>query len=197
MIQNEIDLTIKASEKIDREIARLHQKRARVRGKLNEYLSAARNLPQEVLTEIFRLSACRLNLREPQLYSIKIQMLLRLGSICSNWRSIIWSASSLWTTCLLEQDDPVPPLIVALVFSNAGSGCVSIEVDLNKMPHESLLLIFNITERRFEPLEFNYLIITPCAVDGINWHLIFPSPQNGQTSQSCGCFHRIRRSCLV
>jgi len=53
MIQNEIDLAIKASEKIDREIALLHQKRAHLRGKLNEYLSATRNLPPEVLTEIF------------------------------------------------------------------------------------------------------------------------------------------------
>ena len=142
MSQNEIDLTIEALEKIDGEMALLHQKCTCVRGKLNEHLSATRNLPQEVLTEISRLSACRLNLREPQLYSIKIQMLLRLGSICSNWRSIIWSASSLWTTCLLEQDDPIPPLIVALVFSNAGSCRVSVEVNLDKIPHESLLLIF-------------------------------------------------------
>ena len=178
MIQNEIDLAIEASEKIDSQIALLHQKRARVHGELNEHLSATRNLPPEVLTEIFRLSACRLNLRKPQLYSIKIQMLLRLGSICSHWRSIIWSAPSLWTTCLLERDDPVPPLIVALMFSNC---CVSVEVDLRKIPDESLLLI---TVRWFEPLEFNYLIITPHMKDGINWHLIFPSLQNGQTSQS-------------
>ena len=142
MIQNEIDLAIEASGKIDREIALLHQKRARVRGELNEHLSATRNLPPKVLTEIFWLSACRLNLREPQLYSIKIQMLLRLGSVCSHWRSIIWSAPSLWTTCLLEQDNPVPPLIVALMFSNAGNCCVSIKVNLRKIPDESLLLIF-------------------------------------------------------
>jgi len=37
--------------------------------------------------------------------------------------------------------DPVP-LIVALMFSNAGDGCVSVEVNLNKISHESLLLIF-------------------------------------------------------
>ena len=67
MSQNEIDLTL---EKIDGEMALLHRKRARVRGKLNEHFSATRNLSQEVLTEIFRFSACRLNLREPQLYSI-------------------------------------------------------------------------------------------------------------------------------
>jgi len=35
-----------------------------------------------------------------------------------------------------------PPFIVALVFSNARRGCVSVEVDLNKLPHESMLLIF-------------------------------------------------------
>jgi len=81
MIQNAIDLVLEASEIIDREIVLLHQKRARVRGELNEHLSATRNLFPEVLTEIFWLSACRLNLREPQLYSIKIQMLFKLGSI--------------------------------------------------------------------------------------------------------------------
>jgi len=70
-----------ALEKINEEMALLHQKRAHVRGKLNEHLSATRNLPPEVLTEIFRLSACNLDLREPQLYSIEIRMLLRLGSI--------------------------------------------------------------------------------------------------------------------
>ena len=152
MSQNETDLIIEASEKIDEEIDLLHQKRARLRGKLNEHLSATRNLPPEVLTEIFRLSACRLNPREPQLYSIKIHMLLRLGSICSHWRSIIWSAPSLWTTCLLEQDDPIPPLIVALVFSNAGSGCVSIEVNLDDIPHESMLLIFQRHRARIRAL---------------------------------------------
>jgi len=26
-------------------------------------------------------------------------------------------------------------------------------------------------------------------MDGIEWHTIFPSPQNGQTSQSCRCVH--------
>ena len=140
MSQNEIHLFIEASEKIDAEMALLHQKRVHIRGKLNEHLSATRNLPPEVLTEIFRLSAYKLNLREPHLYSIKTQMLVRLGSICSHWRSIIWSAPSLWTTCLLGR---VPtPLLIALVFSNAGIGCVSVEVDLDKIPHESLLLIF-------------------------------------------------------
>jgi len=123
-------------------MALLYQKRARVRGKLNEHLSATRNLPPEVLTEIFRLSACNLDLREPQLYSTEIRMLLRLGSTCSYWRRIVWSAPFLWTTCLLEQDNPVPPFIVALVFSNAGRRCVSVEVDLNELPRESMLLIF-------------------------------------------------------
>ena len=69
------------------------------------------------------------------------RLLLQLGSICSHWRSIIWSAPSLWTMYLLGRD-PVPPLIVALMFSNAGDGCVSVEVNLNKISHESLLLIF-------------------------------------------------------
>ena len=123
-------------------MALLHQKRARFRGELNEYLSATRSLPPEVLTEIFRLSACNLDSREPQLYSVKIWMLLRLGSICSHWRRIVWSAAFLWTTCLLEQDYLAPPFIVALVFSNAGRGCVSVEVDLDNLPHESMLLIF-------------------------------------------------------
>ena len=64
--------TIKAIEKIDGEIALLHQKHARLRGKLNERLSATRNLSPEVLTEIFWLSAWRLNFRKPQLSSIKL-----------------------------------------------------------------------------------------------------------------------------
>ena len=163
MSQNEIDLTIEALEKINEEMALLHQKRARFRGKLNEHLSATRNLPPEVLTEIFWLSACNLDLREPQLYSIEIRMLLRLGSICSHWRRVAWTAPFLWTTCLLEQNNPVPPFIVALVFSNAGRGCVSVEVNLSKLPHESMLLIFQYHRARIRVLRV-YLSVgdSPC-----------------------------------
>jgi len=55
---------MEVSEEIDAGMALLHQKRIHIRGKLNEHLPATQNLPPEVLTEIFQLSAYKLNLRE-------------------------------------------------------------------------------------------------------------------------------------
>jgi len=132
MSQNEIDLTL---EKIDGEMALLHRKRARVRAQW-AFVSHAKP-SQEVLTEILRLSACRLNLREPQLYSIASPTWFYLFSL--EERNLVCSIPLDYVP---SGTDPVPPLIVALMFSNAGDSCASVEVNLNKISHESLLLIF-------------------------------------------------------
>ena len=190
---NAIDLAIEASEKIDREIAPLHQKRARVRGELNEHLSATRNLFPEVLTEIFWLSACRLSLRE------------NLNCTRSRYRCfsnlVLLEERNL--ACFIPLDHMPPGPSSSL--DRSSRSCFPMQevvASLLKWTWPRYLTkayysFFNITERRFEPSEFDYLIMTLCAIDGISWHLIFHSPQNGRTSQNCGCFHRVRRRYLV
>ncbi|KAF5350061.1 hypothetical protein D9756_009293 [Leucocoprinus leucothites] len=142
--------------KIDKEIAQLQYRRSHLRCQLNGLVSSTRNLPPEVLTEIFRLSSCILNLREPQLYSVDLRAVLRLGSVCSHWRRVAWSAPHLWTTCLVAQGHHhgvIPPFLISLALSNSQGGCVSVKADLDDLPFESVQLLFRHYSTRIRALQ--------------------------------------------
>lgn len=143
--------------KLEIEIERLIQKRTLLRRQLNELVSSTRKLPAEVLSEIFRLTACVPNLREPQLYYLKLKDLLGIGTVCSQWREVAWSAASLWTTCLLEMikredgfgDVPrggrsIP--LTKLVLRNTRYAPVSVRINLAELSPEFAHLLF--TEHR-------------------------------------------------
>ncbi|KAJ3562587.1 hypothetical protein NP233_g9480 [Leucocoprinus birnbaumii] len=138
----EISQINSAIESIDREIAELRAKRTRLCQRLNSLQSTARNIPPEILTEIFRLSASKSNIREPKSFSIDLRQVLKLGSISSQWRRIAWSSPQLWTTCLLS-DDPIPPFIISLIFSNSRGSSVSAKADLDELSLESIELLFH------------------------------------------------------
>jgi len=71
---------------------------------LNEHLSATRNLPK-------RFSPRYSGSQHADWISENLnctRLLLQLGSICSHWRSVIWSALSLWTMYLLGRTQFLP-----------------------------------------------------------------------------------------
>ena len=157
--------------------------------KLNEHLSAMRNLPQ----------------RSPPRYSgFQLTNWISETLNCARLRyrcfSYLFSLEkhnlvcSIWITYLLGRD--LTPLLIALVFSNAGSGYISVEVNLNKIPHESLLLIFQ--RHRAQIRAFRIQLSDDDSMCR-QWDRLAPysSPQNGQTSQSCGCVHWITGRFLV
>ncbi|KXN86720.1 hypothetical protein AN958_09711 [Leucoagaricus sp. SymC.cos] len=182
----------KEVDRLDVVIRRLNEQRAHLLRTINNALAATRNLPPEVMSNIFLLARPPIDFKErksmlkhpgerPPKFE-KDDFQLALGAVCCRWRQIAWSTPQLWTTISVEVCEPNwenNASILNLYFHNTQNLPMTVELDL--IAQSELLGEAEDDEERNKHLSSLEPICTTVLVDNAhkiqNLILVAPPPE--------------------